>query len=64
MNHFREILIFVKKWYIFKEFLPILGLISWSLSDDEGGMLQAHYENMSMQYTDNLFSAVKIENFI
>ena len=29
---------FVKKWYIFKEFLPILWLISWSLPDDEGGI--------------------------
>ena len=30
--------IFVKKWYILKEFLPILWLISWSLPDDEGGI--------------------------
>ena len=30
--------IFVKKWYILKEFLPILRLISWSLPDDEGGI--------------------------
>ena len=35
----------LKKWYILEEFLPILGLISWSLPDDEGGItcMTAHF---------------------
>ena len=28
----------MKKWYILKDFLPILQLISLSLPDDEGGI--------------------------
>ena len=28
----------LQKWYILEEFLPIVGLLSWSLPDDEGGI--------------------------
>ena len=50
----------LQKWYILEEFLPILGLISWSLPDDEGGITCMH---VTYLYYIDFLSFIKIPRF-